>query len=284
MYNIEVFEQLIKSNLSSEDVYKKIMEMNPIYTKEKYSNDEEEPFAIYVGGIGKDDLVTINNTLYPIKMRFDSEQVYIDFINLIREKLQITNKSFQSTVLASIRNLSKNWFYRQTTPEAIENAKIAQLYTENLKRPETQRDIYASDKRVSVFDEENNQVVYNISKFAGTGDLAKCVEINSVACNLLNFIGIESSLIQGYFINHKGKQEAHTFPIYIGNNGNYCLLDCALKQQRKNVLPGDINFEDGFSFENPVLLTYSDGHKEEASLIYKISPQKLMTSAKGIGK
>ena len=39
MYNIEVFEQLIKSNLSSEDVYKKIMEMNPIYTKEKYSND-----------------------------------------------------------------------------------------------------------------------------------------------------------------------------------------------------------------------------------------------------
>ena len=37
MYNIEVFEQLIKSNLSSEDVYEKIMEMNPIYTKEKYS-------------------------------------------------------------------------------------------------------------------------------------------------------------------------------------------------------------------------------------------------------
>lgn len=33
MYNIEVFEQLIKSNLSSEDVYEKIMEMNPIYTK-----------------------------------------------------------------------------------------------------------------------------------------------------------------------------------------------------------------------------------------------------------
>lgn len=91
MYNIEVFEQLIKSNLSSEDVYEKIMEMNPIYTKEKYSNDEEEPFAIYVGGIGKDDLVTINNALYPIKMRFDSEQVYIDFINLIREKLQVTN-------------------------------------------------------------------------------------------------------------------------------------------------------------------------------------------------
>ena len=62
------------------------------------------------------------------------------------------------------------------------------------------------------------------------------------------------------------------------------MLDCSLKQQRKNVLPGDINLEDGFSFENPVLLTYSDGHKEEASLIYKISPQKRMTSAKGIGK
>lgn len=31
------------------------MEMNPIFTKEKYSNDEEEPFAIYVGGVGKDE-------------------------------------------------------------------------------------------------------------------------------------------------------------------------------------------------------------------------------------
>ena len=54
MYNIEVFEQLIKCNLSSDHVYKKIMEISPIYTKEKYSNDEEEPFAIYVGRVGKD--------------------------------------------------------------------------------------------------------------------------------------------------------------------------------------------------------------------------------------
>lgn len=57
-----------------------------------------------------------------------------------------------------------------------------------------------------------------------------------------------------------------------------------IETAKENILPGDINFEDGFSFENPVLLTYSDGHKEEASLIYKISPQKRMTSAKGIGK
>lgn len=284
MYNIELFEQLIKSKLTSEQIYKKITEINPIQTEKKYSNDEEEPFAIYVGGVGKEDLVTINNHLYPIKMRFDSEQIYIDFINLIRKKLKSIDKPFRDIVLSSIRNLSKNWFYMQTTSESIENAKLAQAYLTTFKHPGRQRDGYAGDKRVSVFDEENGEFIYNISKFAGTGDLAKCVEINSVACNLLNFSGIHANLIQGYFINYAGKQEAHTFPIYKGDNGNYCLLDCALKQQKKDILPNDINFEEGFSFEVPVVLNYSDGRKENSNLKYKISPQKLITSSKGIKK
>jgi len=284
MYNIEIFEQLIKSSFSSEEIYNKLTKINPIYTKEKYSNDEEEPFAIYVGGIGKDDLITINNVLDPIKMRFDSEQIYIEFINLIREKLKSSDKPFQNIVFASIRNLSRNWFYKQNTPQTIENGQLAQLYLKAFKTSAGQRDNYVGDKRVSIFDVEQKQWIYTISKFAGTRDLAKCVEVNSVACNLLNFSGIHSTLIQGEFINHKGEKTAHTFPIYIGNSGNYCLLDCMLKQQKKDVLPGNINFENGFNFEIPVTLTYSDGHSEESSLIYKVSPQKLITPLKGISK
>lgn len=284
MYDIEIFEQLIKSSLSSEEVYNKITEVNPIYTKEKYSNDEGAPFAIYIGGIGKDDLVTINNHLYPTKMRFDSEEIYIEFINLIRQKLKSSDKPFQNIVMASVRNLSRNWFYMQTTPQSVENSKLAQLYLEAFKSPARQRDGYAGDKRVSIFDEENEQVVYNISRFAGTGDLAKCVEVNSVACNLMNLSGIQSVLIQGQFTNHEGKSEAHTFPIYLDSNGNYCLLDCILKQQKKDVLPGNINFEEGFYFEIPIVLTYPDGHKEERKFSYKISPQKLISQSVGMGK
>lgn len=284
MYNIEIFEQLIKSNLKPEEIYKHIIEINPIQTEKKYSNDEEEPFAIYVGGIGKDDLITVNNSLYPLKMRFDSEKIYIEFINLVREKLKSSNKPFQSVVLASIRNLSRNWFNMQNTPESIENAKLAQMYLDAYKNPATQRDGYAADKRVSVFDEENEQVIYNISKFAGAGNLAKCVEINSVACNLLNFSGIPSVLVQGYFINYRGQREAHTFPLYKESSGNYSLLDCMLKQQKKDVLARDMDFEEGFNFQTPVLLTFKDGREESSYLTYAIPPQKLIVSSKGVSK
>lgn len=233
MYNLETFEQLIKANLPAEEVYSKIAEINPIYTKEKYSNNERDPLAVYVGGIGKDDLVTVNNALYPLKMRFDSEEIYIEFINLIREKLKSSDKPFSNIVMAAVRNLSRNWFYMQTTPQAVQNSKLAQLYLEAFKHPARQRDGYASDERVAEFDEENEQIVYNISKFMGTGALAKCVEINSVACNLLNFSGIPSILIQGQFTNHIGNSEEHTFPIYMDSDGNYSLLDCMLKLQKK---------------------------------------------------
>lgn len=280
MYNIEVFEELVKSDLSSEEVYRKIIALKPIQTEKKYSNNEEMPFAIYVGGIGKEDLVTVNNGLYPLKMRFDTEQIYVDFINLIREKLKSTDKPFQRIVFASVRNLSRNWFYMQNTPEAIENGYLAQMYINAFKHPGRQRDNYAGDERVSVVDEENEQIVYNISKFAGTGDLAKCVEVNSVACNLLNFSGIQSLLIQGNFTNYSGQQEAHTFPLYIGENGNYCLLDCILKQQKKDILPSDIDFENGFSFEVPIVLKYTDGREERSHITYAIPPQKLIVDFK----
>ncbi len=282
MYDIETFEQLIKSNLTSEEVYEKITEINPIQTKEKYSNNEDMPLAIYVGGVGKEDLVTINNGLYPLKMRFDSEQVYVEFINLIREKLKSSDKTFQSVVFAAVRNLSRNWFHMQNTPEAIENAKLAQLYLEAYKHPARQRDNYAADERIAVVDDENEQIVYGISKFVGTGDLAKCVEVNSVACNLLNFSGVQSVLVQGYFTNYSGVREAHTFPLYKGDSGNYCLLDCMLKKQKEDVLSSEVNFEEGFNFQIPVRLRYPDGREESSYVTYTIAPQKKIVSSKGI--
>ena len=281
MYNLEIFEQLVKSNLSAKAVYDKVISLNPIETKEKYSNDEEEPFAIYVGGIGKEDLITVNNMIYPLKMRFDTEQIYIDFIDLIREKMLTTDKPFSAIVMSSIRNFSQNWFYNQNLQNAIENAKLAKLYLEAFKNPARQRDGYAGDERVSTFSEENGERIYNISKFEGTGKLAKCVEVNSVACNLLAFSGLRSVLVQGYFVNYNGKSEAHTFPLYKTESGNYNLLDCMLKQQKKDILPSDIDFSNGFSFTIPVALTYADGRKENSNITYTISPQKLLDKSKG---
>lgn len=282
MYSINELEKLINSNLSSEEIYKIVMELNPIKTERKYSNDEEEPFAIYIGGIGEDDLVTINNNLYPTKMRFDLKEVYIEFINLIREKIKDKEnyKTFTKAVLASIRNLSRNWFYMQKTKESQKNAELAQLYINEYKNAARQRDGYATDERVSTINEENQEIVYNLSKFEGTGDLAKCVEVNSLACNLLAFSGFQTVLVQGYFVNHTGKKEAHTFPLYKEIDGDYNLLDCMLKYQRQDVLSKDIDFSQGFSIEIPVTLRYSDNRVESSTITYIISPQKLIKKNK----
>lgn len=86
--------------------------MNRIYTKQKYSNDEEESFAVYVGGLGENDFVTVNDWIYPLTMIFDDKSVYIEFVNLIRNKLNNGEEKFKKTVFASIRNLSKIGFMR----------------------------------------------------------------------------------------------------------------------------------------------------------------------------
>lgn len=274
MYNINVLENLISSNLSAEEICNKTLEVNPIYTKQKYSNNEEEPFAVYVGGIGENDLVTVNAWNFPLTMKFDDKSIYIDFINLIREKLKNNDDSFERIVFASIRNLSKNWFYKCDDKFSSENALLAQKYLEAFKNPARQRDRYAGDSRVSYTDEQTFRTIYGISKFKGVGDLAKCVEVNTVACNLLSFSGYEAVLVQGYFVDYNGDLEAHTFPIYKNSEGNYNLLDCMLRQQRKNILPGDLDFECGFEFEYPVTLKYSDGIIKEAIISYKCNPQK----------
>ena len=112
MYNIDDFEERVKSNLFADEVCNTILELNPIYTKQKYSNDEEEPFAVYVGGLGENDFVTVNAWNYPLTMIFDDKSMYIEFVNLIRNKLNNGEEKFKKTVFASIRNLSKIGFMR----------------------------------------------------------------------------------------------------------------------------------------------------------------------------
>ena len=129
-------------------------------------------------------------------------------------KLKNGEEIFEKAVFASIRNISKNWFYVTNDETSKKNSLLAKKYIEAYKHPGRQRNEYAGDSRVSYTDEEKFRIIYGISKFKGVGDLAKCVEVNSVACNLLAFSGFESVLIQGYFVNYNGKIEEHTFPIY----------------------------------------------------------------------
>lgn len=270
MFSIEKFEQLIKSNMSAEDIYQEMKNLNPIYSKEKYITDEDEPFGIYVGGIGSDDFVTVNNTLFPLRMKFDSESIYIDFINELRGKIANNDKSFYEIVLSTVRSFSRAWFKKSDTPQSEENKLSAEKYMKAFSSSAGQRNNYARDHAVEI----DSQLIYGISSFMGTGELAKCVEVNSVACNLLNFAGIESVLISGNFVNYKGHKEAHTFPLYKTQRNTYSLLDCMLKKQKQDILSGDWDFANGFDIQYPVTLKYSDGHTEQGQIKYSVGNHK----------
>lgn len=206
MDTIEIFENLIKSNLSREEVYNKMIEINPIETKEKYSNNVDMLLAVYKGGIGENDLVTVffmNNIYGAYAMRFDIKSIYIEFIEFIRKELINSNKSFRDILIKAVKYTSITWFKNKETPEAKENQKNIHISEEILNKykfDENQLREYL--RRISTFDEENQLMVHNLSQFAGTGSMAKCAEVNSVACNLLNFCGIESTLVQGKFVNY----------------------------------------------------------------------------------
>lgn len=275
MYNLETFEQLIKSELSDEEVSKKILELNPIKTKVKYCNDEEEPFGVYVGGLGKDDLLTINDMIYPLTMRFDTTDIYTDFVKYVRKNLQNTDKTFPEYLISCIKKFPKYWF-SETTEDQKDNIELAKAYMEYYKTPGKQRDGYAGDKRIATFDEEKGRVIYDISKFKGVYELAKCTEINSVVCNLLSFVGYEAVLVQGRFIKANGKTEAHTFPIYKNENGNYNILDCILRQSKKDFLPEDVNFEEGFNITCNRRIIDKDGVEKVIEIKYVSAGEKLV--------
>lgn len=276
MYNISKFEQLIKSDMTSDEVlYEILMNNYLVKTKKKYSNDESEPFAIYEGGIGRYDYVTVNNRLYPLKMSFDSKDIYTRYIEQLRKRISESDESFRDLVFTVIKEYSKDCFYMEETPIEKKHALLANFYKEKYKTSAKQRDSYAFDRNVGTFNEEKGETVYNISSFIGTGDLAKCVEINSVACNLLCISGYPSVLAQGYFTNYKNESDEHTFTLYKGESGKYCLFDCTLKLFKEDIMDGDINFEEGINLQIPCKVTYPDGKVEESNIKYSVSPQKL---------
>lgn len=283
MNTIEIFESLIKSDLSAEEVYNKIIEINPIETKEKYTNDDHFPLAIYKSGIGENDLVTVLVAMNPYAMKFDVKSIYIEFIEFIRKELINSNKSFRDLLIKAVKFTSITWFKNKETPEAKENQKNIKISEELLKKykiDENQLREYLH--RISTFDEENQLLVHNLSQFAGTGKMAKCAEVNSVACNLLNFCGIPSVLVQGQITDYNRNSEYHTFPLYKDISGNYSLLDCKLKVQWEEVLPENINFEEGFKFNVPIVIRKPNEPDEQVNYTYSISPQKLVIKNEGM--
>ena len=154
------------------------------------------------------------------------------------------------------------------------NAQIANEYVEATKDSRKQRDGYAGDTRVSFDDEELHRTIYGISKFKGVGQVAKCVEVNTLACNLLAFAGFESVLVQGYYVDYRGNSDAHTFPLVKNSDGQYSLFDCMLKMSKRNILPGNHNFEEGIQIQIPVTLRHSDGRTEQGTIGYTCPPQK----------
>ena len=226
---MEFFKDLISSEIDDREVFVKMMERDVLKTKMKYCNDSDVPFAIFVGAIGEDDLVTVNNNLCSLKMKFDVKSIYLDFIKKVRELYIDSDKEFDDVVLQAVKTISLGWFKIKDTSEAVENAKLAQKHIDFYNgNSDIARDSYASE--VGVVNEKKMELVYNLSKFKGTGDLAKCVEVNSVACNLLAFSGYDTVLAQGYYVDYKGNKFAHTFPFYKKKEGDYCLLDCSLKR------------------------------------------------------
>lgn len=280
---MKYFEDLIKSDMSEEEVYEKIIEKRPIETVMKYTNDSEEPFAIFVGGIGEDDLVTVSNTLYTLKMRFDLQSIYLDFIKKVRDLCVSGEKSFEEAILSSVKQIPFQYFNSEDE-EGLANNETSKIYVESFKgNYDKARDSYAND--CSEVDEEKMEAVYNLSKFKGTKNLAKCVEINSIICNLLAFSGYEVVLAQGYYVDQFGEEFAHTFPFYKKKEGDYTLVDGAMKRITSDCLSGNTNFENGLNVTIPVVLKYLRSGKEvHSNLVYKVSPQRMIKNIKDTGK
>lgn len=279
---MKLFESLINSNMSEMEIYNEIIKKRSIRTEIKYTNDSEEPFAIFVGGIGKDDLVTVNNRMHTLKMRFDLESIYLDFIRKVRYLCVNEGKVFETAVLSAVKKVPFEYFSVEDE-EGLANMEVAKKDIEFYKgNYNLARDSYAG--HVSDVDDEKMEAVYNLSKFKGTKDLAKCVEINSIICNLLAFSGYESVLAQGYFVDHLGKRCAHTFPFYKKDGEGYTLMDGALKKIKSNCLPFDIDFSKGLKVEIPLTVKYSDGRIVDSSYVYEVKPQKMEFNLKDTAK
>ncbi|MBO5394349.1 MAG: hypothetical protein J6A28_00395 [Clostridia bacterium] len=275
MYNTKTFESLVKSDLTDEEVYQAVIKQKEIKTTAKFTNDDEYPYGIFKGGVGPDDLVTVYAEL--VKFKFDDTNVYIKYIHALRENLKQNNGDFFPTAMLTAWNFSKDYFYLQDTPEAVENAKNFQPYAEKYRSLDNARNNYifaystAESEEKDVF---NTMGVYPMSKSVGIGDGAKCTEINATLCNLVNFVGVDATLVLGYMDNNPSY--AHTFVLYKGTSGKYCFLDKHNNMKGTLNLDPNTKLEDGFHFsvrtfhhpitEEPGQFDYSYHSKPQAKV------------------
>ena len=133
---------------------------------------------------------------------------------------------------------------------------------------------YIVNLKVAEFDEKNKVVVYPISKMQGVGEGISSAEINSTACNLLEFSGIHAYLVMGTLDNDYSK--VHPFVVYRSRNGNYNLLDSALQISVQNMFPSGFHLEEGFRFKAVVKSKDSNGDKRRRVTRYFSYPCELL--------
>lgn len=276
MYSIEIFERIIKSNLTDEEVYDRINVLAPIKTLNRYVDLNDSECGIYEGGIGSNDLFTVMQGIYPIKMKYDDSRVYVMFIQELRKNLKkYPEMEFYLTLLNTIYDFSSEYFFLKNTPEAKKNNELFnELYEKFGKDLAKARASYIVNLKVAEFDEKNKVVVYPISKMQGVGEGISSAEINSTACNLLEFSGIHAYLVMGTLDNDYSK--VHPFVVYRSRNGNYNLLDSALQISVQNMFPSGFHLEEGFRFKAVVKSKDSNGDKRRRVTRYFSYPCELL--------
>ena len=276
MYSIEIFERIIKSNLTDEEVYDRINVLAPIKTLNRYVDLNDSECGIYEGGIGSNDLFTVMQGIYPIKMKYDDSRVYVMFIQELRKNLKkYPEMEFYLTLLNTIYDFSSEYFFLKNTPEAKKNNELFnELYEKFGKDLAKARASYIVNLKVAEFDEKNKVVVYPISKMQGVGEGISSAEINSTACNLLEFSGIHAYLVMGTLDNDYSK--VHPFVVYRSRNGNYNLMDSALQISVQNMFPSGFHLEEGFRFKAVVKSKDSNGDKRRRVTRYFSYPCELL--------
>lgn len=276
MYSIEIFERIIKSNLTDEEVYDRINVLAPIKTLNRYVDLNDSECGIYEGGIGSNDLFTVMQGIYPIKMKYDDSRVYVMFIQELRKNLKkYPEMEFYLTLLNTIYDFSSEYFFLKNTPEAKKNNELFnELYEKFGKDLAKARASYIVNLKVAEFDEKNKVVVYPISKMQGVGEGISSAEINSTACNLLEFSGIHAYLVMGTLDNDYSK--VHPFVVYRPRNGNYNLMDSALQISVQNMFPSGFHLEEGFRFKAVVKSKDSNGDKRRRVTRYFSYPCELL--------
>ena len=268
------FEKIVRSNLSSEDVYSIIKDINRVEIEDIYRNDGDLSLGIYRGGFSNSDIIP---TGYLMGMEIDDESIYIDFINNIREQLK-KDDNFNKAIKKSVFITTYDYFNNTSSDEARDNAALVDYYRRNIEGNNI-RKYYLLNNSVSVKDEEMGLVVYPLSKLKGVGDIANSIEKNSLVTNLLRLASFDSYLILGCACSND-YSNLEGFTLYRDDHSNYNLIDTNLGIRSNNVLDSNSELDKGFTFtvidpkgRDNVLVNYSSGPvskvKEDNDIIVK---------------